>query len=68
MAKQATSTHGELVEAKMALTTRRQFVRQTALAAAALYGHPIKTLAGTRIFGAPRTECGSARFADDPQA
>jgi FAD/FMN-containing dehydrogenase len=52
MAKQATSTHGELVEAKMVLTTRRQFVRQTALAAAALYGRPIKALAGTRIFEA----------------
>jgi FAD binding domain/Berberine and berberine like len=32
----------------MALTTRRQFVRQTAFAAAALYGHPIKELAGAR--------------------
>jgi FAD binding domain-containing protein len=32
----------------MALTTRRQFVHQTALAAAALYGHPIKGLAGAR--------------------
>jgi FAD/FMN-containing dehydrogenase len=53
MAKQATTTHGELVEARMALTTRRQFVRQTALAAAALYGHPIKALGGTRrIFDA----------------
>jgi hypothetical protein len=32
----------------MALTTRRQFVRQTALAAVALYGRPIKVLAGAR--------------------
>ena len=32
----------------MALTTRRQFVQQTAFAAAALYGHPIKALAGAR--------------------
>jgi hypothetical protein len=32
----------------MALTTRRQFVHQTALAAAALYRHPIKGLAGAR--------------------
>jgi FAD/FMN-containing dehydrogenase len=32
----------------MALTTRRQFVQQTALAAAGLYGHPIKALAGAR--------------------
>jgi FAD binding domain-containing protein/berberine-like enzyme len=32
----------------MARTTRRQFVQQTAFAAAALYGHPIEALAGTR--------------------
>ena len=32
----------------MALTTRRQFVQQTAFAAAALCGSPIKVLAGTR--------------------
>ena len=32
----------------MKLTTRRQFVRQTALAAGALYGRPIRALAGTR--------------------
>jgi len=32
----------------MALTTRRQFVQQTALAAAALCGHPIKVLAEAR--------------------
>jgi len=32
----------------MALTTRRQFVQQTAFAAAALYGGPIEALAGTR--------------------
>jgi hypothetical protein len=32
----------------MALTTRRQFVQQTAAAAAALYGRPIKALAGAR--------------------
>ena len=30
----------------MALTTRRQFVQQTAFAAAALYGHPMRALAG----------------------
>src|SRR5260370_27184722 len=36
----------------MARTTRRQFVQQTALAAAALYGSPINLLgAGCRIFG-----------------
>jgi hypothetical protein len=38
----------ELVESKMALTTRRQFVQQTAFAAAALCGSPFKTLAGAR--------------------
>jgi hypothetical protein len=32
----------------MALTTRRQFVRKTSLAAAALWGSPIETLAGTQ--------------------
>jgi hypothetical protein len=32
----------------MAPTTRRQFVRQMAFAAAALYGRPIEALAGTR--------------------
>jgi FAD/FMN-containing dehydrogenase len=32
----------------MALTTRRQFVQQAGFAAAALCGHPIKVLAGTR--------------------
>ena len=32
----------------MALSTRRQFVQQTAFAAAALYGHPIKALAEAR--------------------
>jgi FAD/FMN-containing dehydrogenase len=32
----------------MALTTRRQFVQQTAIAAAAFCGSPIKALAGTR--------------------
>ena len=32
----------------MALITRRQFVQQTAFAAAALYGRPMKTLAGPR--------------------
>ena len=32
----------------MALTTRRQFVQQTTLAAAALYGHSIKALAEAR--------------------
>src|SRR5580692_10162757 len=38
----------------MALTTRRQFVQQTAFAAAALCEYPIKTLAGTRrMFEAP---------------
>ena len=37
----------------MSLITRRRFVQQTAFAAAGLYGHPIKVLAGTRrIFGA----------------
>ena len=36
------------VESNMALTTRRQFVQQTGFAAAALYGSPIKALAGTR--------------------
>ncbi len=37
----------------MALITRRQFVQQTAFAAAALYGRPIKVFSGTRrIFGA----------------
>jgi hypothetical protein len=37
----------------VALTTRRQFVQQTAVAAAALYGHPIQALARTwRIFEA----------------
>src|SRR5215469_6000276 len=37
----------------MALTTRRQFVQQTAFTAAALYGHPIEVLAGgRRIAGA----------------
>ena len=42
-----------VVESNMALRTRRQFVQQTALAAAALYGHPIKELAGAqRIFEA----------------
>jgi len=36
----------------MALITRRRFVQQTAIAAAALYGRPMKALAGTRcIFG-----------------
>src|ERR1700719_3165012 len=38
----------ELVESNMALTTRRQVVQQTAFAAAALCGSPIKALAGTR--------------------
>src|SRR5260370_41430100 len=32
----------------MALTTRRRFVEHAALAAAALYGHPMKALAGAR--------------------
>ena len=32
----------------MALITRRRFVQQTAVAAAALYGRPIKVLEGTR--------------------
>jgi hypothetical protein len=32
----------------MALTTRRQFVQQTAVAGAALYGLPIKVLGGAR--------------------
>ncbi len=32
----------------MALTTRRQFVRKTSFAAAALWGSPIEALAGTR--------------------
>jgi hypothetical protein len=32
----------------MALTTRRQFVKQTAFAAAALYEHSIKGIAGAR--------------------
>ena len=32
----------------MALITRRQFVQQTAIAAAALYARPIKALAGAR--------------------
>jgi FAD binding domain-containing protein/berberine-like enzyme len=32
----------------MALTTRRQFVQQTALATAALFGRPMKVLVGTR--------------------
>src|SRR5215472_8251008 len=37
----------------MALTTRRQFVQQTAFTAAALYGRPIEVLAGgRRIVGA----------------
>jgi hypothetical protein len=36
----------------MARTTRRQFVRQTTLAAATLYGHRMKLLgAGRQIFG-----------------
>src|SRR5215470_14047248 len=36
----------------MALITRRRFVQQTVIAAAALYGRPMKALAGTRcIFG-----------------
>jgi hypothetical protein len=36
----------------MAPTTRRQFVQQTALAAAAIYGSPINLLgAGRQIFG-----------------
>lgn len=34
----------------MALITRRRFVEQTAVAAAALYGHPVKVLTGTRFF------------------
>jgi len=37
-----------LVESNMALTTRRQFVQQTAFAAASLCGSPIKALAGAR--------------------
>jgi hypothetical protein len=38
----------------MALTTRRQFVQQTAFAAAALFENPLKALAGTRrMFEAP---------------
>jgi hypothetical protein len=36
----------------MALITRRRFVQQTAVAAAALYGRPIKVLAGTGVFQA----------------
>lgn len=36
----------------MACTTRRQFVQQTALAAAGLYGHPMKLLGASRqVFG-----------------
>jgi hypothetical protein len=43
----------------MALTTRRQFVQQTALAAAALCGSPIKALAGTRrVFEAREQNAG----------
>jgi len=34
----------------MALTTRRQLIRQTAFAAAALYAHPIRALAGAQTF------------------
>ena len=41
-----------LIEVNMARTTRRQFVQQTALAAAAIYGSPINLLGGGRqIFG-----------------
>ena len=44
----------------MALTTRRQFVQQTAFAAAALYGRPINLLAETRrIFGASQQSAGA---------
>ena len=32
----------------MPLTTRRRFVQQTAVAAAALYGHPLQAIAGAR--------------------
>lgn len=40
------------IEVDMARTTRRQFVQQTALAAAAIYGSPINLLgAGRKIFG-----------------
>src|SRR5579864_3425681 len=42
------------MESKMTLTTRRQFVQQTAFAAAALYGTSTRALAGTRrMFEAP---------------
>jgi hypothetical protein len=36
------------MESTMTVTTRRQFVRQAALAAAGLYGHPSQALAATR--------------------
>jgi hypothetical protein len=35
----------------MALVTRRRFVQQTSFAAGALYGRPMKLLAGTHFFG-----------------
>ena len=35
----------------MAVTTRRQFVQQTAFASAALYARPMKVLVGTKPFG-----------------
>jgi len=38
----------ELMESNMALTTRRQFVQQTTLAAAALYRRPVEVLAEAR--------------------
>jgi len=40
----------------MALITRRQFVQQTAFAAAALYGHPVKALAGAQRMFEPREQ------------
>jgi hypothetical protein len=40
----------------MALTTRREFVQQTALAAASLCGGPMKAFAGTRRMFAARDQ------------
>jgi hypothetical protein len=39
---------GDLLESNMTLITRRQFVQQTAVAAAALYGRPLKLFEGAR--------------------
>src|SRR3981081_160151 len=45
----------------MALTTRRQFVQQTAFAAAALYGPPIEVLGQLREQNAPPLGAAAAR-------